>query len=80
MIYESDYGNTMEIEITKLLLKNKFPILKRKYNWFADYEIANLRAEVLKIFKKTHNLYKNIESSQTQVDDYPQREFNDFYS
>ena len=77
-IYESDYGNTMEIEITKLLLKNKFPILKRKYNWFADYEIANLRAEVLKIFKKTHNLYKKIESSQTQVDDYNQQDLITF--
>ena len=30
-IFEADYGNTMEIEITKLLLKNKFPILKRNY-------------------------------------------------
>ena len=77
-IFEADYGNTMEIEITKLLLKNKFPILKRNYNWFADYEIAQLREEVLKIFKKTHNLYKNIENSQTQVDDYPQQDLITF--
>ena len=61
-----------------MLLNNRFLLVKPYYNWFADYEIAPLREEALKIFKKTYNLYKNIEFSHTKVEDYPQQDLITF--
>lgn len=77
-IFDSEYPNQAEIEITEMLLNNRFLLVKPYYNWFADYEIAPLREEALKIFKKTYNLYKNIEFSQTKVEDYPQQDLITF--
>ena len=74
-IYEADFPRPFEIDISNVLLKNRFPALQKKYNWFADYEKAVVREQALKVFKKTHDLFKRIESSKTDVDDYPQQDF-----
>ena len=50
-------------------------MLQKKYNWFADYEKAVVREQALKVFKKTHDLFKRIEASKTEVEDYPQQDF-----
>ena len=70
-----DFPRPFEIDISNVLLKNRFPVLQKKYNWFADYEKAVVREQALKVFKKTHDLFKRIESSKTDVDDYPQQDF-----
>jgi len=77
-IFFEDYPIQMEVEITKILLKNRFLNLKKDYNWFADYEIAPLRENALKIYKKAHRLYKAIEHSKTKVEDYPQQDLITF--
>lgn len=77
-IFMEEYHNPAEIEITNILLKNRFMMVKKCYNWFADYEIAPLREKALNIFRKTHYIYKMIENSQTRVEDYPQQDLITF--
>ena len=74
-IYEPDFPRPFEIEISNVLLKNRFPVLQKNYNWFADYEKAVVREQALNVFKKTHDLFKRIEASKTEVEDYPQQDF-----
>lgn len=77
-MFFDEYHNSVEIEISKILLKNRFEYLKKFYNWFADYEVAPLRERALKIFKNTHFIFKNIEESQTRVEDYNQQDLITF--
>ena len=77
-MFFDEYHNTVEIEISKILLKNRFEYLQKFYNWFADYEVAPLRERALKIFKNTHFIFKNIEESQTRVEDYNQQDLITF--
>ena len=60
------------------MIKERFEYLKSEYNWFVDYEIAPLREMALEIFHKSHLLYKAIENSKTQVEDYPQQDLITF--
>ena len=77
-LFDEEYSNPIETEFLKILVQSRFTFLKKNYNWFADYEIASLRERALDVFVKTHCLYKKLESSQTQIDDYPQQDLITF--
>ena len=77
-MYPEDYVDQSEVEYVKNMIKGRFDYLKQEYNWFIDYEIAPLRELALEIFHKSHLLYKAIETSKTQVEDYPQQDLITF--
>ncbi len=63
-----------ERKILLLNLEKRNDILKKNYNRFSDYSVADIRKRVIKLFTQVSNLFCTIGSSGINVDVFPQQE------
>lgn len=57
-----------------LQIKNRNVILRRKYNWFADFAIGSIRHRALELYSKVGSLVYEIDSTGNKLNKYPQQE------
>lgn len=63
-----------ERKLLLLNLEKRNDILKKNYNRFSDYSIADIRKRVIKLFTQVSNLFCTIGSSGIGIDVFPQQE------
>jgi hypothetical protein len=57
-----------------LHIDTRHDILKRSYNWFADFAIGEIRRKALALYKEASTLIFEIDRSATNLERYPQQE------
>lgn len=57
-----------------LHLERQHDIIKRTYNWFADYEIGEIRSQALKLYSQLLCLICELDRCNVPVDRFPQQE------
>ena len=67
VLEESDYNVIM------LHLVKKYDILRKGYNWFADYQIAKYRRETLELYSKIVTVFYEIEYQKVNLQDLDQQ-------
>lgn len=63
-----------ERKLVLLNIEKRNDILKRKYNRFSDYSIAETRKRVLELFSQVNTLFFDIGCSGVEVEKFPQHE------
>ena len=53
---------------------NRSAILRKHYNWFADFAIGPLRHQALELYSKVEDLVYEIEAVSDQLEMFPQQE------
>ncbi len=54
-VLEKDEYNTIRLHLEK-----KYAIIRKRYNWFADYQVARFRHETLELYSKLANVFYEI--------------------
>lgn len=57
-----------------LHLERQHDIIKKTYNWFADYEIGDVRSQALKLYSQLLCLICELDRCNVPVDRFPQQE------
>lgn len=57
-----------------LHLERQHAIIKKTYNWFADYEIGDVRSQALKLYSQLLSLICELDRCNIPVDRFPQQE------
>ncbi len=57
-----------------LQITRRDAIIRRKYNWFADFAIGSIRHRALELYMKVGALVYDIDSTGNKLDKYPQQE------
>ena len=47
--------------------------MKKNYNWFSDFEIANIRQKVLELYRSIISLVYEIDTANINLNDLPQQ-------
>ena len=58
----------------QLQIMNRSAILRKHYNWFADFAIGPLRHQALELYSKVEDLVYEIEAVSDQLEMFPQQE------
>ena len=67
VLEESEFNTIM------LHLKKKFAIIRKDYNWFADYQVARYRHEALKLYSKLVSVFHEIEFYKIDINELDQQ-------
>lgn len=67
VLEESDYKAIL------LHLEKKYDILRKGYNWFADYQIAKYRHEILELYSKIVTVFYEIEYQKVNLQELDQQ-------
>ena len=62
-----------EFNAIMLHLKKKFAIIRKDYNWFADYQVARYRHEALKLYSKLVSVFHEIEFYKIDINELDQQ-------
>ncbi len=62
-----------EYNIIMLHLEKKFVIIRKGYNWFADYQIAHYRHEALELYSKLVSVFYEIEYHKIDIKELDQQ-------
>ncbi len=65
--------NKSEYDIILLHLEKKYAILRKEYNWFADYQIAKYRHEMLDLYSKLVAVFYEIEYQKVNLQELNQQ-------
>ncbi|MCK9169285.1 MAG: hypothetical protein M0P01_02605 [Treponema sp.] len=57
-----------------LHINSRHDILKKSYNWFADFTLGEIRKRALALYKEASTLIFEIDRSSTNLERYPQQE------
>jgi hypothetical protein len=57
-----------------LRIAGRHAIISRDYNYFADYPVAEIRGEALRLYQQVCSLVYDVESSSANFDKFPQNE------
>lgn len=63
-----------EKDLLTLQIKNRNAILRKKYNWFADFENAPLRHRALNLFTEVGSLVCELDCDNKELEGLPQQE------
>lgn len=63
-----------ERKLVLLNIEKRNDILKKNYNSFKDYSVADLRKRIIQTFSQVNKLYCSIGSAGLKTDDFPQQE------
>lgn len=56
-----------------LHLEKKFAIIRKSYNWFADYQVSHYRNEALKLYSKLVSVFYEIEYHKIEISELDQQ-------
>ena len=62
-----------DYKVILLHLEKKYAILRKGYNWFADYQVAKYRHEVLELYSKIVTVFYEIEYQKVNLQDLDQQ-------
>lgn len=61
-------------ESVTLQIRRRSAIIRKKYNWFADFAIGNIRHKALELYSKVGSLVYDIDCTGSNLDKFPQKE------
>lgn len=65
--------NEKELKTIRNRLLARKNLLKKNYNWFSDFEIANIRQKVLELYRSIISLVYEIDTANINLNDLPQQ-------
>ena len=74
MIPDEMFVTKKEKESFALQIKNRNDILRRKYNWFADFTLGGIRHKALELYSKVGSLVYDVDCAAESHCDFPQQE------
>lgn len=63
-----------EKQYVLLRIASRHAIISKDYNYFADYPVAEVRSEALKLYQQVCSLVYDVETSSANFDKFPQNE------
>ncbi len=70
---EIDINRSARDSVT-LQIRRRSVIICKKYNWFADFAIGNIRHKALELYSKVGSLVYDIDCTGSNLDKFPQKE------
>lgn len=74
MLPESMQISEDERKFFTLQLMHRNAILRKKYNWFADYHFGSIRHRALELYSQVGSLVYEVDTATAQLDQFPQQE------
>lgn len=63
-----------EIKSLSLNIKSRRDILKKQYNWFADFSVSGIRKRMLALYQKVSSMVYRIDGVKGDLTNFPQQE------